>query len=95
MHLKLAQEGVVFATRPRAQSIVEQLRPESAVDLFVVDLHGVEAASPAFLDELLGQLSERYRKVDISGASPYLVPLLDRVIARRGLESRFRVTAEA
>lgn len=95
MHLKLADEGMAFATRPRAQSIVQRLALERGGDPFVLDLGGVEAASPSFLDELFGQLSVRYRTVTISGASQYLLPLVDRVIARRGLASRFRVTAEA
>ena len=95
MHLKLADEGVTFATRPRAQSIVQRLGLQRGVEPFVLDLGGVEAASPSFLDEFFGQLSQKYRTVTISGMRADLLPLIDRVIARRGLQSRFKVAAKA
>ena len=95
MQVRLGDEGSSFATRPRAQSIVQGLGPSSSVDALALDLTGVEAASPSFLDELFGRLSEKYGAVNVSGAKPDLHPLIDRVIARRGLESRFKVTAEA
>ena len=95
MHLSLAKEGLAFATRPRARSIVQSLPPRRGAEPFALDLAGVQAASPSFLDELFGRLSEKYGAVNVSGAKPDLHPLIDRVIARRGLESRFKVTAEA
>lgn len=95
MHLKLGDEGMAFATRPRARAIVSSLSPRSSVDALAVDFTDVQAASPSFLDELFGWLAQQYASVTISGASADLQPLVDRVIARRGLESRFRVTAEA
>ena len=95
MRVKLADKAPAFATRPRARSIVQPLPPRRGVEPFVLDLSGVQAASPSFLDELFGQLADKYGTVTISGARPELHPLIDRVIARRGLESRFRVTAEA
>ncbi len=93
--MRLANEGVAFATRPRARSIVKRLAGEGDADRIELDLNGVEAASPGFLDELFARLAENYTTVTISGAQPALHPLIDRVIARRGLESRFKVTAEA
>ena len=95
MHLSLGNDGISFATRPRAQAIVRRLGPDQGTGRFVLDLEGVQAASPSFLDEFFGLLSEKYATVDISGTSPYLAPLIGRVIARRGLGSRFRLTAEA
>lgn len=95
MHVRLADEGAAFATRPRARSIVQALPARRALGPFALDLTGVEAASPSFLDELFGRLAEKYGTVTISGSRPELLPLIDRVIARRGLEARFRVTAEA
>lgn len=95
MHVRLADDGSTFATRPRAQSIVQRLSPSLGIKPLGLDLTGVESASPSFLDELFGQLSARYGAVTVSGARPELLAKIDRVIARRGLESRFKVTAEA
>lgn len=95
MHVRLADAGAAFATRPRARSIVRPLPARRGAGPVVLDLAGVQAASPSFLDELFGQLSKKYPKVTISGARPELHPLIDRVIARRSLGTRFRMTAEA
>lgn len=95
MHVRLADKGSTFATRPRARSIVRPLPARHGAEPIVLDLAGVQAASPSFLDELFGQLAHKYATVIISGSRPELVPLIDRVILRRSLESRFRVTAEA
>ena len=95
MQVRLADQGLAFATRPRARSIVQALPPRRGATPFALDLAGVQAASPSFVDELFAELAEKYVEVNISGARPDMHPLIDRLIARRGLESRFKVTAEA
>lgn len=95
MHLRLAEDGSTFATRPRAQSIVRRLGPLRGTEPLVLDFDRVEAASPAFLDESFGLLAEADSTVSVVGARSDLHPLMDRVIARRGLQSRFKVAAEA
>ena len=95
MHLNLGDEGATFATRPRAQAIVARLEQPTGERSLALNLDGVMAASPGFLDEFFGLLAEKYDTVDLSGGRTDLYPLIGRVIARRGLESRFRLTAEA
>ena len=95
MRVRLADQGLAFATRPRARSIVIELPPRQDAEGFALDFAEVQGASPSFLDELFARLDEKYGAVTISGARPELHPLIDRVIARRGLQSRFKVTAEA
>ena len=96
MQARLADEGSILRDTP--PSPIDRSRARAVVwrvDALMLDLTGIEAASPSFLDELFGRLSEKYGAVNISGARSDLHPLIDRVIARRGLESRFKVTAEA
>ncbi len=95
MQFRLAEHGPAFATRPRARSIVRALPPRYGVGPFALDFTGVQAASPSFVDELFAELAGKYGEVTISGVRPDMHPLIDRLIARRGLESRFRAAAEA
>ena len=95
MQFRLAEHGPAFATRPRAKSIVGALPPAYEVEPFPLDFTDVQAASPSFVDELFAELAGKYGEVTISGVRPDMHPLIDRLIVRRGLESRFRVTAEA
>lgn len=90
--LRLAKHGVTFATRERASAIVDDIAPTKELE---VNFEGVKAASPSFLDELFGGLSEKAESIRIGCVAPELVALVERVIERRELTSRFRLLATA
>lgn len=90
--VKLSAYGVTFATRQRAAALVA--RVPSARE-FVLDFHGVKTASPSFVDGLIGGLSEKAARVEITGLAPELESLVVRIVERRGLSSRFRFLAAA
>jgi hypothetical protein len=92
MELRLSEHGVTFATRERAAAIVESLAPTTELE---VNFDGVKAASPSFLDSLFGSLSEKAERVRIASVAPELAALVERVIERRKLKSRFRLLATA
>ena len=89
--VKLAAYGVTFATRQRAAALVAEM-PTNGLTL---DFGGVKVASPAFVDGLIGGLSERAGRVEIMGVVPELEELVVSVIERRDLSSRFRFLAAA
>ena len=95
MQIRLADGGRAFATRERARAIVEPLAVGHPPQPLLLDLDGVQAASPSFVDELMGQLAARYETVDVTGAIPGISELIERVTARRKLQSRIRLIVEA
>ena len=90
--LRLSDFGATFATRQRVDEIGAALQ---AGDRITIDFAGVKVASPSFVDELLGLVSEAFSQADIAGASDDIGALIERVIARRDLQQRFRLTAAA
>lgn len=88
--LRLSAHGVTFATRERASAIVDSIAPTTELE---VNFEGVKAASPSFLDELFGGLSEKTERIQICGVAPELIALVERVIERRELTNRFRLLA--
>ena len=91
-HIKLSAYGVTFATRQRAASLVANMPAGDEIEL---DFSGVKTASPSFIDGLVGGLSERAARVEITGLAPELEGLVVSVVERRGLSSRFRFLAAA
>lgn len=90
--VKLATYGVTFATRQRAAALVAEM---SANGDLTLDFRGVKVASPSFVDGLIGGLSERDGRVEITGLAPEIESLVMSVVERRGLSSRFRFPAAA
>lgn len=90
--LKLSSFGPTFATRQRAEEIARGLQPG---DRITIDFGGVKAASPSFVDELFGLTSEVFSYADIVGTPDEIGELLERVIRRRDLGHRFKLTAMA
>ncbi len=90
--LKLSNHGRTFATRQRAQDVVAKLQ---SGDRITIDFAGVKAASPSFVDELFGLVSETFSQAEIAGASDDIGDLIERVISRRKLGRRFKLTATA
>ncbi len=90
--VKLSTHGVTFATRQRAAALVAQMPTGGELTL---DFGGVKVASPSFVDGLIGGLSERAGRVEITGLAPEIESLVMNVVERRGLSSRFRFLAAA
>ena len=90
--VKLAAYGVTFATRQRAAALVVDVPAGGEV---TIDFNGIKTASPSFVDGLIGELSERAVRVEITGLAPELESLVMRIVERRGLSSRFRFPAAA
>ena len=90
--VKLAAYGVTFATRQRAAALVAEMPANGEIAL---DFGGVKVASPSFVDGLIGGLSERAVRVEITGLAPELEQLVVSIVERRGLSSRFRFLAAA
>ena len=88
----MSEHGLTFATRPRADRIAGGIPPTSRITL---DFDGVLAATPAFLDGLIGALSERDAEVAMTGLAPQLEQYAARIVERRGLGSRFRFAPAA
>ena len=88
--VRLAAHGVTFATRQRAAVLVADM---PVADEITLDFDGVKAASPSFVDGLIGALSEQAVRVEITGLAPELESLVMRIVERRGLSSRFRFPA--
>ena len=91
-HVKLSAYGVTFATRQRAAALVAEMPTSGELTL---DFGGVKVASPSFVDGLIGGLSQRAGRVEISGLAPELENLVMSIVERRGLSSRFRFLAAA
>ena len=90
--VKLSAYGVTFATRQRAASLVANMPADDEIEL---DFSGVKTVSGSFVDGLIGELSERAVRVEITGLAPELENLVMRIVERRGLSSRFRFPAVA
>ena len=90
--VELYRYGTSFATRQLATSIVEEA---PGTDEITIDFSGVVTAAPAFVDQLVGDLSERARRVSIIGLTPRHEQLVGRVVERRGLITRFSIAASA
>ena len=84
--VRLAEYGVVFATRQRAEEIIAAIPPADTIEII---FDGVLASTSGFLDELLGALAERSTEVGLSGMTLDLEKLTARIVARRGIGSRF------
>ncbi len=65
--VELYKHGTAFATRPLATSIVEGVEGS---DEIAVDFTGVVTAAPSFVDQLVGDLSEKAGRVWITGLTP-------------------------
>ena len=63
MHYKLALQGSVFSTRPRAVSMLQDLQGQLATapshETLVLDFAGVRHVSFSFADEFVGTLVQR------------------------------------
>ncbi len=90
--VELYRYGTSFATRQLATSIAEEVL---GADEITIDFSGVVTAAPAFVDQLVGDLSERARRVSITGLTPENEELVGRVVERRGLSTRFVIAAPA
>ncbi len=90
--VKLSTYGVTFATRQRAEALVAGVQQAAEIEL---DFSGVKTASGSFVDGLIGELSARATRVEITGLAPELEGLVMDVVERRGLRSRFRFPAAA
>ena len=84
--LTLSSYGVTFATRERALTIVGGLPDANEV---AVDFTSTKAASPGFVDGLLGALAARATRVTVSCPDPALASLVGRIIARRNDATEF------
>ena len=84
--LTLAQHSTTHATRARARMLA--LSVPVGDDLHV-DFSGVHAASPAFVDELLGALTPRFAALTIDCPHPSIATLIGRVIKRRDAAAQF------
>ncbi|MXY78487.1 MAG: DUF4325 domain-containing protein [Chloroflexi bacterium] len=92
MSIRLSTYGRSFATRERAQDILARIDSD---DITEIDLSGVRAASPSFLDEFFGGLVEQTSSASLVNVNETLQPLVERVLARRNLERTFRLLAPA
>lgn len=86
---RLAERGATFATRERAEALASGI-PEGDV---TIDFSGVKAASPSFLDGLIGVLSERTASTALTGLTVEMEQLAGLIVARRGVGGRFRLPA--
>ena len=89
-YLNLATSGVTFATRERATAIATEVGSGDTLEL---SFDGVRVASPSFVDELIGRLAATHKQAVITGLTPSLVDIVDGVIERRRLKTRFKVMA--
>ena len=91
MTVRMAEFGVSFATRERAREIAGLIGSGRDV---TIDFTDVGAASPSFVDELVGALAECFSGVvEFCSLSPALSALIDRQIAKREVGDRFHVLA--
>ena len=88
--LRLADHGVTFATRERAPDILGHL---GHVALKVIDFDRVQAVSPSFLDEFFNGLSEHHERLMLMNVGEAIEPMIERVLKRKRLKSRFRTVA--
>ena len=89
---RISKHGTSFATRQRARELVGELRGGSSVEL---DFSGVAAASPSFIDELIGQALQEFETVTVECLSDSLTDLFERLIDRRPARARIRILAVA
>ena len=85
-HFEMREYGLTFGTRQRAAAIAPSIPHGPDAE---IDFKGVLAATPGFLDALIGELSRRETAFRITGLAPMLKHYADRIIVRRGLESQF------
>ena len=90
--VRMAEYGLTFATRPRADRIVGGIPPS---DWITLDFEGVLVATPSFLDGLIGALSERDAEVGMTGLTSRMEENAARIVERRGLGARFRFPSAA
>lgn len=90
--VRLAEYGLTFATRQRADEIAAGVPAAAAIAL---DFEGVLASTSGFLDGLIGALAERDADVGLTGMTPPIEQIAARIVERRGLGSRFRFLSAA
>jgi hypothetical protein len=76
--IELKRFGTLLLTREKGRSVSEAL--PTGRNALHLDLGGVEAASPSFLDELARALFEKgIRSIVVTGATDHIVENLERV----------------
>lgn len=90
--VELYKLGTEFATRQTAMSIADSI--DSAPEI-MVDFSGVNTAAPSFLDQLVGDLTQKSQHVSIIGVTQRIEELTARVVERRNLNSRFTIESSA
>ena len=89
---ELSNYGVTFATRQRARDVLRDLKRMETAE---IDFRGVRAASPSFIDELLGGIAERSDKAILANVPEDVEPLVQKIVERRRLKTRFRIATTA
>ena len=89
---RLADLATSFATRMKAREVAELLSnrvQNTKGDAVVVDWNGVNAVSPSFIDEFIGEIGvimqnqSRGRSIVFAGDDSYIIELIDTILRRR------------
>ena len=103
MTFSLADTSRSFATRAKGQEVfafLSKAREDTQAERVIVDWHGVNAASPSFIDEFVGRICETGPDeglrdgIVITGDSGRIIELIDTVLRRRGCQLSYALKPE-
>ncbi len=99
----LKEFGHAFATREKARMVFSHLEKmlQGQPTQLIVDWTGVNAASPSFIDELIGLLWSNETKgltpedITFTSAKPYTTELINKMLHQRNCRLQYAISIEA
>ncbi len=90
--LKVGEFGKSFANRKTAADMVQRVSVTPDCDNTILDFHGVEDATPSFLDELLTRLLKNSGMVVVEEPNESIFFQLQKVLKTMSADDRSRIS---